>query len=324
MTGIGNYAAAETVTKTFVISKAAQEAPEDIVATDETVSGKNDGTIRGLEPGMEYSDDGGETWTPITEDMLENGALTGLEPGDYQIRNAGDDNHAPSAPVEVTIEAGRKLTVTFNSNEGSEVAAQSVDYNGTATKPEDPTKEGFIFGGWDSDEDLTEAYNFSTKVTADITLYAKWNEVAPEGYHIIIEDYTKGKATTSVEAEQLYSGETTFTVTCDMACVLAIDNGDDTYTRLVCTTADDTHSFTVTVTDADVHLVMVIKGDVSLDGNINSKDITVLTRVSGGVATINAVQMLAADLNPTPDGVINSKDITVLTRASGGVYVIPW
>lgn len=70
--------------------------------------------------------------------------------------------------------AATTYTVTFNSNGGSEVAAQTVEEGETATEPADPTKDGYTFVGWCSDEELTTEYNFSTAVTADITLYAEW------------------------------------------------------------------------------------------------------------------------------------------------------
>ena len=65
-------------------------------------------------------------------------------------------------------------TVTFDSNGGSAVASQTVVAGQTATEPEAPTKEEFIFSGWYSDSELKIAYDFSSLVTCDITLYAKW------------------------------------------------------------------------------------------------------------------------------------------------------
>ena len=45
------------------------------------------------------------------------------------------------------IESVRQYTVTFNSNGGSIVVSQLVDYNTKATKPLDPIKEGHTFEG---------------------------------------------------------------------------------------------------------------------------------------------------------------------------------
>ena len=66
-------------------------------------------------------------------------------------------------------------TVSFNSNGGSVVASQSVNYRGTAMEPEAPTRAGHAFDGWYSDSDLRSPYGFTAVVTGDITLYAKWN-----------------------------------------------------------------------------------------------------------------------------------------------------
>ena len=66
-------------------------------------------------------------------------------------------------------------TVTFNSNGGSTVASQTVKYNNKAKEPTAPTKSGYTFAGWYTEEQLTNTYDFGTLVTKDITLYAKWN-----------------------------------------------------------------------------------------------------------------------------------------------------
>lgn len=79
------------------------------------------------------------------------------------------------------LNAGVK--VSFNAGEGSKVDFQTTAANGSVAKPADPTREGYTFAGWYTDEACTEAYDFSVAVTADMTLYAKWikNAVAPDG-----------------------------------------------------------------------------------------------------------------------------------------------
>ncbi len=63
-------------------------------------------------------------------------------------------------------------TVTFDGEN-----AQQIEYGVTVTKPEDPTKEGFAFGGWYNGE---VAWNFETDtVTSDVNLTSKWTEVEP-------------------------------------------------------------------------------------------------------------------------------------------------
>ncbi|WP_461206826.1 InlB B-repeat-containing protein, partial [Clostridium sp. DL1XJH146] len=66
--------------------------------------------------------------------------------------------------------------VTFDVDGGSAVASENVEYNTEATKPADPTKTGYSFGGWYTDSTLTTAFDFdSVLVTEDTTIYAKWN-----------------------------------------------------------------------------------------------------------------------------------------------------
>lgn len=79
------------------------------------------------------------------------------------------------------LNAGVK--VSFSAGEGSKVDFQTTAANGSITKPADPTREGYTFAGWYTDEACTEAYDFSVAVTADMTLYAKWtkNEASSSG-----------------------------------------------------------------------------------------------------------------------------------------------
>ena len=67
-------------------------------------------------------------------------------------------------------------TLSFDSQGGSAVGNQSINYNGKAAKPEDPTRTGYSFGGWYKDAECTSVWDFANDtVTADTTLYAKWN-----------------------------------------------------------------------------------------------------------------------------------------------------
>ena len=68
-----------------------------------------------------------------------------------------------------------KYTVKFDmQGHGTQVASQTVEKNKYATKPTNPTATGYKFVHWyTTDEDVE--FNFSaTKITSNITLYAKW------------------------------------------------------------------------------------------------------------------------------------------------------
>ncbi len=67
-----------------------------------------------------------------------------------------------------------EYTVTFDAAGGSAVTAQTVAYGGKATKPTDPTRDGYSFGEWQLGG---ATYNFDTVVTGDITLTATWTQV---------------------------------------------------------------------------------------------------------------------------------------------------
>lgn len=63
-------------------------------------------------------------------------------------------------------------TVTFNSAGGSDIDPQDVEYNRTATEPENnPTRSGYTFGEWQLEG---EAFDFDTLITDNITLTATW------------------------------------------------------------------------------------------------------------------------------------------------------
>jgi uncharacterized repeat protein (TIGR02543 family) len=67
-------------------------------------------------------------------------------------------------------------TVTFDTNGGDPYPSQEVPDGGTFTFTVAPTRAGYSFTGWHSDRDCTAAFPYTTPITADITLYARWRE----------------------------------------------------------------------------------------------------------------------------------------------------
>ncbi len=146
--------------------------PGDAVTVDnETIQGKGDGALNGITSDMEYKLSDGE-WTSGTGD-----ALTNLAAGTTVTVRLKATNAAPHGVAQTyTVEAGAPITMTFNSNGGSDVASiEDLSYNASITAPIAPTKNGYTFVGWYKDEALNQAWDFSSeKVTTDTTLYAKW------------------------------------------------------------------------------------------------------------------------------------------------------
>ena len=85
-----------------------------------------------------------------------------------------------SVPSGYALKAahGSGHTVTFDTQGGSTVPSQTV-FSGTADVPDVPTKDDYEFAGWYKDALCTQRYDFSSPVTANITLYAKWVQRLP-------------------------------------------------------------------------------------------------------------------------------------------------
>jgi uncharacterized repeat protein (TIGR02543 family) len=67
------------------------------------------------------------------------------------------------------------FTVIFISNGGADVNSQELVEGSLVVKPENPTKNSYIFAGWYKDSSLTNLWDFSNDVVSNnITLYAKW------------------------------------------------------------------------------------------------------------------------------------------------------
>lgn len=69
--------------------------------------------------------------------------------------------------------------VRFITEHGNAPDSQNVPYNKTATNPGELTAEGYTFIGWYTDHTCTTEFKFSTPITGDTTVYAKWEKNAP-------------------------------------------------------------------------------------------------------------------------------------------------
>ena len=141
------------------------------------------------------------TWTAAA------GVLSGVDnhDGTYSVVPFGTATRAMAAKVFVVLSgspsaAKASYTVTFNSNGGSAVKAQTVKNGAKASKPADPTKSGYLFKGWYSDKSLTKAFNFNSTVRSNLTLYAKWEKKAA---YTVTFDSNGGSA---VKAQSVSSG----------------------------------------------------------------------------------------------------------------------
>lgn len=122
----------EGLTCEFSIKEAAQDAPK-VQAEAETVSGKHDGKIVGVDETMGWRAKGADEYQAVGEGTAE---LTGLAAGTYEVRYQAKANYDASSATEVTVAAGPKLVVTLPSNQVGYAltsTATELDWHGAAT-----------------------------------------------------------------------------------------------------------------------------------------------------------------------------------------------
>ena len=83
--------------------------------------------------------------------------------------------------IVFTITPVTTYTVTFNSKGGSDVTSASVAEGNKVTKPTNPTRDGYTFLGWSTEETSSTYYDFDTAVTSSFTLYAQWEKKVETG-----------------------------------------------------------------------------------------------------------------------------------------------
>lgn len=139
---------------------------------------------------IEYDLDGGNylpgVSNPARYTVADTFTLNNPVKEDYNFAGwVGTDCNTPTN--EVTIPQGstgarkyyaqwtmKSYLVRFELNGGVGEREEVVPIHKKAYKPEDPISEHYTFGGWYTDKELTQLYDFDQEVTGDMTLYAKW------------------------------------------------------------------------------------------------------------------------------------------------------
>ncbi len=143
------------------------EAPSGITVTNESVRGKKDGSITGLDLNMEYSADGLQ-WSAVTTSMM-NGDYEFQYGKTYYFRYAvyeGEDENFRSGSVACTISPGEPLCVTYMDGD-TVVKTFCIDYGATVQVPAVPEKTEYDMNASAWDRDLT-----GVSVTENITVRA--------------------------------------------------------------------------------------------------------------------------------------------------------
>lgn len=119
--------------------------------------------------------DRGEKFTKPAEPPKENHTFAGWYNGDEKFDFDADTTNAPNVLELVAKWDINKYTVQFVSDYGS-FADQTVEH-GKPIETDNltiPEVEGFTFDGWYTDDTHTKEFDFSTPITSNTTVYAKW------------------------------------------------------------------------------------------------------------------------------------------------------
>lgn len=210
-----------------------------------------------------------------------------------------------SVTADTTVYAKwvQRVTVTFDSNEGTSVDPQTFDANTKATKPSDPTREGYRFDHWCVNDDCSSAgscanaFNFGAPVTANTTAHAKWVK-----QHTVTFSYDS----TAVSV----ASESTVKVDDGVAATEPIATARDGYTFYGWYADEDCtakYDFTKPVTADTTVYAKWVKNDC-------------FVKVAGDVTyTVNGGASTPAETDTTIEG--GNAEVTVVLTPAAGKYI---
>lgn len=131
-----------------------------------------------------FADQTVEHGKPIETDKLTIPPVEGFTFDGWYADDAYKTEFDFSTPITGNTTVYAKWTandyeVSFITEHGKTPTSQNVKYNGTATNPGELTEDGYTFIGWYADEAHKTKFDFSTPITSDTKVYAKWEKNAP-------------------------------------------------------------------------------------------------------------------------------------------------
>ncbi len=114
---------------------------------------------------------------PVTSSDEWNPLITWPAPGVYYITQTAHNSYNGGSDTTTVyrVEIMGYPEIHFETNGGSEVQdIEQTAFNAVAAQPADPVRDGYDFTGWYTDEDCTQAFDWSQGLKTDITLYAGW------------------------------------------------------------------------------------------------------------------------------------------------------
>lgn len=86
-----------------------------------------------------------------------------------------------NSTVVSALVKGKQYKVKFDTTGGSKISTLNVWPQEVLKKPADPKRKNYTFAGWYTNKKYTSKYTFGSKITKDMTLYAKWTKVKVKG-----------------------------------------------------------------------------------------------------------------------------------------------
>ena len=144
----------------------------------------NQYTVQFVSEHGSFADQTIEHGKPIDTDKLTIPQVEGYTFDDWYTDNTYSTKFDFTQPITSNTTVYAKWTakdyeVSFITEHGNAPASQSVPYNGTAKDPGKLKADGYTFIGWYADDAHTIEFDFSTHITHDTKVYAKWEKNAP-------------------------------------------------------------------------------------------------------------------------------------------------
>lgn len=260
-----------------------------------------------------------------TVTVLDNAGA--LEKEDYQFTgwNTAADGSGTSYSVgdtfsmndsDVTLYAQWQplyVNISFESNGGTEIENQKVNYNSLAVNPDAPEKAGYTFSGWYSDIQLLQAFDFNTNLTQNITLYAKWKSSTATLSSLTV---SAGQMTPDFSAEEL---DYLVDVESDVTSVsFSLSKGNEGQGVIVTGATGETVTdgiYTYTVTDLVYGSNPVIIDVQAEDGSSNNYTLN-FNRIDITNAKLNAMNLTNVTLSPVFNTDVELYEATVSSSVS--------
>lgn len=253
------------------------------------------------------------------------GVITSSNHENLSLATSGDDNKITTVAsgnytfiwnystrqLTVTYPVSTTYTVTFHANgHGSRPDPQKVESGQTASVPTPPSAEGYTFGGWYTEAECTNAYNFETPVTAELHLYAKWTQNASAVTYYFMGEITgwgngKGRPMTS-EAEYAYIKLSDNQAGKNFKIYNANLNNDAAQYLVGCDT---------TLFDAECGMDKSYKGDIALGPESGGSHHNIQMPASAPSACIVYLYYPNTSINPSSGYVVTAKSIQPQDKA---------